>query len=73
MGKLWHALSGAAIYATVLHLGIPALDILAALALGGWLREVRQHDWRLTRHQWLEALAWPAGGVAVYGIGLLLL
>ena len=27
----------------------------------GYLREVMQHDWELTAHQWLEALAWPAG------------
>lgn len=59
----------------LLHLGVgAALGFLAAYAgtlvgvvgllfVLGFLREQAQHDWRLTAHQWLEALAWGVGGL----------
>jgi len=45
--------------------------VIGALAVLGIGREVVQHGWSLTAHQWLEALAWPVGGLAVVLVGLL--
>lgn len=41
--------------------------------LFGYIREVIQHDWNLTLHQWLEALAWPAGWFLISLLGLLII
>ena len=43
------------------------VGLLFALGYG---REVAQHVWSLTAHQWLEALAWPAGGLVAIALGL---
>lgn len=67
LGWLLHALGGLAI-AAVAVLPVPWWLTLPGLALFGWIREVLQHDLSLTPHQWLEALAWAAGGAL--GIGL---
>ena len=52
----------------LLHAG--AGLVVGALAVLGIGREVLQHDWTLSPHQWLEALAWPAGGLAAILVGL---
>jgi len=70
LGPLWHALGGAAITAAVALAGIPGL--LVVLLVGGWLREVLQHDPWLTPWQWIEALAWSVGGAVAWAlVGLL--
>lgn len=57
----------------LLHLGGGA--IIGVLAVVGYGREVLQHDWSLSPHQWLEAAAWPLGGlvVLVAALGILAL
>ena len=50
LGMAWHGLAG---------------GIVMLLAVGGFSRELVQHDWPLSPHQWLEALAWPAVGLVV--------
>jgi hypothetical protein len=70
LGALWHALGGAAIAICALLIGIPVWLVVATLALGGWLREVVQHDLPLSRWQWIEAACWPLG--ALSGIGFML-
>ena len=64
-GTPLHALGGGIITATALLVGIPWFVPILVLILGGWIREVLQHDLTLTLHQWIEALAWPVGGVLV--------
>lgn len=71
IGPLWHALGGASIAAAATVIGIPAWLSLPVVALGGWLREVVQHDFRLSAWQWLEAAAWAIGAVAGFA-GVLL-
>jgi hypothetical protein len=39
---------------------------LMVLAFLGFVRECFQHDLRLTFHQTIEAVAWPAGGALVW-------
>lgn len=51
-----------------LHLGAGFLTI--CLFLGGYLREVQQHDWSLSLHQWIEALAWGIGGLIGWFFGV---
>lgn len=47
--------------------------LIGLLAIVGYGREVIQHDWSLSPHQWWEAVTWPLGGLAVLlaGLGLL--
>lgn len=52
------------------QLHVAAGALIALLAVVGFGREVLQHDWTLTGHQWAEAIAWPAGGLAVLGLVL---
>jgi len=63
-----HALGGAAITAAGVLLGIPGWLVLLVVSLGGWLREVVQHDLRLTPHQALEAAAWAMGGAISWSV-----
>lgn len=51
-----------------LHLG--AGGLIVGLAIVGISREIIQHDWSLTLHQWIEALAWPVGGILVAFVGI---
>jgi hypothetical protein len=55
----------------MLHLGAGA--IVGLLAVVGFGREVLQHDWSLTGHQFWEGAAWPLGGIVVLVLGLGLL
>ena len=66
LGPLWHALGGAAITSAAVLVGIPGFIPLVVVGLGGWLREVLQHDLRLTGWQWLEALAWGSGAAGAW-------
>lgn len=47
--------------------------LLALLAVVGFGREVLQHDWSLSPHQFWEGAAWPLGGLVVLvgGLGVL--
>ena len=58
-GKLWHFLA--------------AFTIALVVAVGGYLREVWQHDWTLTAHQIVEAISWPAGSLAGTLAGVVLI
>ena len=51
----------------LLHLVVGGMIML--LALLGVGREVLQHDWSLSLHQWIEGLSWPAGGIFVAFVG----
>jgi hypothetical protein len=62
LGWLWHALAGLALGAAAAALGTLWGVGLLLLAFG-YLREQAQHGWLLTPHQWLEAIAWAAGGL----------
>ena len=62
LGWLWHTLAGAAL-AAVAVLPVPWWLVLPALLAAGFAREVVQHDWWLSLHQWVEAVAWPLGGM----------
>jgi len=64
-GPIFHGLGGAAIAVCATLVGIPGWLILVSITLGGWLREVAQHDLRLTIRQWIEALSWLAGSSLV--------
>jgi len=66
LDALWHALGGAAVTAAIALAGIPGL--LLVLLVGGWLREVLQHDPRLSPWQWVEALAWSVGGAVAWAL-----
>jgi hypothetical protein len=47
--------------------------MVGVLAAYGYAREKMQHAWMpLTRHQWIEAMTWPAGGLVSACVGLLL-
>jgi hypothetical protein len=71
LGALWHALAGAAVTAVAtLFVGAIAALLIFGFAVLGWVREVWQHDLRLTRHQWAEAVSWPAGAALGYGAAL---
>lgn len=58
LGWAWHGLAG---------------GVVGALGVFGFAREVLQHDWTLSLHQWIEALAWPAGGLVVVVVGSMVL
>ena len=60
LGMLWHGLAGAGL---ILFSGAPLWAQILVLLLGGWVREVLQHDVALSTHQLKEALAWPLGGL----------
>ena len=64
-GALWHALAGFVLAAAATFAGGPVPGAIAVGALLGFglAREWWQHDRTLSRRQWLEALAWPAGGM----------
>jgi hypothetical protein len=71
---LLHFLGGGVIVGITVassHWLIPFLMVIV-LVVFGWGREKMQHDWRLplTRHQKIEALAWPAGGLVAALLGL---
>jgi hypothetical protein len=81
LGWLWHGLGGFGITAAIVGLmwlasgpcWVPFL-MPALLLLGGYVRERWQHAWEpLNAHRWIEALAWPAGGVTAALVGLPLL
>ncbi len=60
LGALLHLLGGAGLLLfAVSPLWAQVLLILAF----GVTREIRQHDFSLTPHQWTEALAWPVGAI----------
>lgn len=65
-GAPLHALGGGLITSAAILIGIPGYIPLALVALGGWLREVLQHDLDLTRHQWIEALSWASGAAGAW-------
>lgn len=65
-GSVLHAIGGAAITAAGLLVGVPGMICLITISWCGWLREVIQHDLKLTLHQWIEALAWGVGSAAVW-------
>jgi len=51
-----------------LHFGAGA--VIGLLAVFGIGREALQHDFHLSLHQWIEALAWPAGGFVAVLVGV---
>ena len=63
-----HALGGAAITTAGVLVGVPGWLCLVTVSLGGWLREVVQHDLRLSLHQWLEAGAWAVGSAISWAV-----
>lgn len=67
MGAILHALVGALIMASAVFGG--AFGLLGAIVLYGIGREMTQHDFSLTLHQWVEALAWGAGAAVALWIG----
>lgn len=62
-GTVLHTLAGAAIAGFGLFVGLPDWVMVPVVAAGGWLREVLQHDLKLTAHQWLEAAGWLLGAL----------
>ena len=63
-----HFFGGAAITSVGVLVGIPGWLLLVVVSLGGWLREVVQHDWKLTDHQLLEAFAWAPGSAVAWAV-----
>lgn len=62
-GWLWHGLAAAVLGAGAMYIGSLASVVTLMLVLG-YLREQAQHGWQLSwPHQWVEALAWPVGGL----------
>lgn len=54
LGWLWHVLGGLALAAAATFAGLLWWVTLVGVTIGGVVREVMQHDLRLTRRQWIE-------------------
>jgi hypothetical protein len=67
-GTVLHALGGAVITGAAVLIGIPGWLPVLLVGVAGWLREVWQHDLRLTLHQWIEALAWGVGSALSWAV-----
>jgi len=67
-----HVLGGASLGALSGLLGLPGLTGVVLVAIWGYGREVRQHDWDLTLHQTLEGIAWGVGATLGWAIVMIL-
>lgn len=61
-GWLWHGLAGLSLGFAATYVG-SLVSVVVLLLLLGYLREQAQHGWKLTLHQWGEAIAWGVGGI----------